>query len=561
MSEIQPLEIISRNGKKYPKLNIQLKQYLALIPDDDLRLEVMTASLSEPLKWYCPNGKQEELINIIADRMTRARTPSVLFSAANGVGKTESALHIIANIVYGVQNGWFLHDVFLRWPNPQICWYITTKTGLTDVVVPAMKRLFPADTYRFDKMGTAVERAVHFENGWELRFFTMDVDPEQMESASVGLVVIDEPAPEPIWKAVKSRARSGMLTLLPMTPLDVEPYILDEVERQKDTALYARVTARIYDACERRGIRGHLEAGIVDEMVSKYPADERVARAEGDFMYFKEKIWSNLDPSIHFVEPEMYPVNFSKDFIIQVVDPHDSRPSACVYGAIQPNGRRVIFGETPIDHAEYYWEMRRSMRLDDEVVMWADYEDLLGISTVHRRVIDKRFGFQTHLNYNIARVYADAGRELDPDMHEDKRFVYSRSYDLRSTDKVSEIAYGHNLVLKGFDLMEDGEPGLVIWNTCVHACNGAIHYLRRRLNRASDSNLPAGESRIIEKYKDFNDLLRYFMAERVSQEKLEEKLDKKTYYNNTANRNVYSMISGQMRKARCDENSRVFRVP
>ena len=57
--------------------------------------------------------------------------------------------------------------------------------------------MFPEGSYEFDKMGAAVERAIHFSNGWELRFFTMDVGADQMESASVGLVVIDEPAPSP----------------------------------------------------------------------------------------------------------------------------------------------------------------------------------------------------------------------------------------------------------------------------------------------------------------------------------------------------------------------------
>lgn len=544
------LTVYKTKDREYIKLSVQLRDYLAMIPDPAVQLETMEAALTEPMRWFCPNGKQELLINTIAERMSRSRTPTILFSAANGVGKTESAIQILGNIVYGAQNGWFLKAPFLSWPNPQICWYITTKTGLTDVVVPAMKRLFPPDTYRFDKMGTAVERAVHFENGWELRFFTMDVDPEQMESASVGLAIIDEPAPEPIWKAVKSRARNGMLTLLPMTPLDVEPYVLDEIEKHKDSDLYARVTASIYDACDKRGVRGHLESRIVDEMVSKYPADERVARVEGDFMYFKEKIWVNLSEKEHFVDPDLYPVDFEKDFIIQVVDPHDSRPSACIYGAIQDSGRRVIFGETPIDHKEHFWDMRRDCRLEDEVDIWAGYEDLLGIKQVHRRVIDKRFGFQTRLNYNIARTYADAGRKLDQGFHSNKRFIYKRSYDLKSTDANSEIAYGHNLVTRAFDPMDDGSPGLVIWNTCVHTCNGASHYLRKRLNRASDSNIAVGDSKIIEKYKDFNDLLRYFVAERVSETYEETRRTGKKYVNQSARRSVLGMIGSQMRKAR-----------
>jgi hypothetical protein len=313
----------------------------------------------------------------------------------------------------------------------------------------------------------------------------MDVDPQQMESASVGLVIIDEPAPEAIWKACKSRGRGGQLTLLPMTPLDVEPYILDEIEKNKATDLYARVTASVYDACEERGVRGHLEAQIIDEMVSKYPADEKMARVDGEFMYFREKIWSNLDIDRHHVDPCDYPVDFNHDFFMHVVDPHDSRPTASFYMCLQmiehseeykqkiaegkasPQVRRIIFAETPEDNDNYYWEMYRSptIKLEDEPAMWADLEDRLGLTVVHKRVIDKRFAFQSRLNSNIASVYARAGRELDQHFHVKKRFIYTPSYDLRSTDDNSEISYGHNAVMSAMDDLEDGRPGLVVWKT------------------------------------------------------------------------------------------------
>jgi hypothetical protein len=575
------VEILEYRGIDYLKLNVQMKSLLRGIDSEDSRLAIMQAALIDPLRWWCPNGKQEELIETIVDRMSKSRTPSILFSAANGIGKTNSSINILGNIIYGAQNGWFLHAPFLAWNNPKIAWYITTKTGLTDVVIPEIKKVFPPGTYEFDKMGASVERAIHFENGWELRFFTMDVGADQMESASVGLVIIDEPAPEPIWKAVKSRGRMGCLTLLPMTPLDVEPYILDEIERNKNDNLYARVVASVYDACEERGIRGHLERQIIDEMVEKYPPDERNARVYGQFMYFREQIWTGLDKSLHFVNPEDYPVDLMSDFIVQTVDPHDSRPSACIYGALQlvnhsddykqriadgkafQQVRRVIFAETPLETNQPYWEMYRQLRLDEEPEMWSNYENELGIEVVHKRVIDKRYGFQTKLSKNIASVFAEAGRALDPAFHAGKRFVYEPSYDLRSTDSdgKGEIAYGHNLVNKALDILEDGKPGLVIWDTCYHTKNGMTHYVRKRLNNRSGSEVAAGESKIIEKYKDFNDLLRYFVAVNLSMDYVEYKNRKDEsevsrrnrstpYHQTNGSRNVYKVVGRFMRKAR-----------
>jgi hypothetical protein len=366
-----------------------------------------------------------------------------------------------------------------------------------------------------------------------------------------------------------------------MTPLNVEPYILDEIDRNKNDNLYARVTASIYDACERRGVRGHLDPQIIDEMVEKYPEDERQARVYGEFMYFREKIWTALDPSIHFVNPEDYPVDFAKDYIVQTVDPHDSRPSACIYGALQliehsedykrkiregtayQQVRRIIFAETPRDQNQPYWEMYRSMRLDEEPQHWAEYEDELGIYAVHRRVIDKRYGFQTKLSSNIASIYANAGKELNPAFHGNKRFVYEPSYDLRSTDSdgLGEISYGHNLVNKALDILEDGKPGLVVWNNCYHTKNGMTHYVRKRLTNRNGNEIAVGESKIIERYKDFNDVLRYFTAVNMTKSYIELKnesdeneVSKRNrsvpYHQVNGSRNIYKVLGRQMRKAR-----------
>lgn len=576
------IEMLHYDGKDYLKLGCQMKELLKQVDDEETRLKLMESALADPMKWWTPNGKQEELINKAAEMMGRSRTPTVLFSAANGIGKTTVVVMLLANIVFGPQNGWFLKKHFFNWPNPKMVWYVTTKTGLTDTIMPEIERIFPPGTYKTDKMGAAFVRAIHFENGWELRFFTMDVDEQQMESANVGLVVIDEPAPQFIWNAVKSRVRMGALTLLPMTPLNVEPYIIDEIAKTNNPDLYAQITASVYDACEERGIRGHLEAQIIDEMVEKYPPDEREARVYGKFMYFSERIWVNLDAERHYVDPEDYPVDLDEDYIVHTVDPHDSRPTASVYGAIQlvkhsdeykekiKNGeatqqfRRIVFDETPEFTGEPYWELRRTMILEDEPQMWADLEDALGIKVVNKRVIDKRFGFQTRLSSNIARVYAQAGRELDQRFHANKRFVYVPSYEVRSVDKNkgkgNEITYGHNLVMSAMEDLEDGKPGLVIWKTCRHTINGMNNYVRQRASGRTGLEIAAGETKIIEKYKDFNDLLRYFTAVVPGDEYIDNKrakssreaAERRIGIMNTAkrSRNFYSTIGSHMRRVR-----------
>ena len=143
---------------------------------------------------------------------------------------------------------------------------------------------------------------------------------------TLGVVVADEPMPENLWKAVKSRRRMGAITILPMTPLYCPPYILDEVQAAAEEGKpgYYHLKADIYAACKRRGVRGYLDPQIVDDMVTSYDADERSARAFGEFMYFSGKIYADLSRTEHFVAREDYPIPPGSQ-LFHVTDPHDTR--------------------------------------------------------------------------------------------------------------------------------------------------------------------------------------------------------------------------------------------
>lgn len=470
----------------------------------------------KPLEFYCPNGKQEEYIRTVGESCQRAcdtlgqegGTPVVLFTAANGLGKTTTSLHILLNIIYGKQNDWFDYEVYKRFPFPKLCWYVTTSSALNNVIIPELERLCPSGTYTMTKEGKQTVSKCVFTNGWKMNFFTTEQDPIQFESATVGLIVCDEPVPEPIWKALKSRRRMGCLTILPMTPLDCEPYIVDEVLSAAGNGNVYHLEGSVYEACNERGIRGHLPKGVIDEMVRDYDAEEIEARVYGRFMYFSERIWTTFKEELSIVEPSDYPVDFDRDIIFQVVDPHDGRPCANIWGALQKSQHKptrvVIFAETPEDKSRPFWELKKFMKLEDEVGVWYCIERETGMK-VAKRVIDKRFGFQTRGGTNIASILSNAWSNIW------RRQVYLKSYANES--EMSEMAYGHQIVRKWFMERDDGMSGILVWNTCYHTINGIKHYVRQRPRTQVQMNKTVEEHKIIEKYKDFNDCLRYLMVE------------------------------------------------
>ena len=125
---------------------------------------------------------------------------------------------------------------------------------------------------------------------------------------------------------------------------------------------------------------------------------------------------------------------------------------------------------------------------------------------VKTRIIDHNFAFQTRGANTIANIFADAGRKRG------RSFSFKGSYTTKS--ELGEIAYGHDCVRELLLPLEDGKPGLVIYRDCWHTWNGLSHYVRRR-PRNQDTQKAIGETKIIERYKDFPDVVRYFCAEKV----------------------------------------------
>tara|TARA_R100001443_G_scaffold29396_3_gene42590 strand:- start:27701 stop:29233 length:1533 start_codon:yes stop_codon:yes gene_type:complete len=480
--------------------------------------ELEIASKLMPLNYFCPNGAQEMYINTVAKSMEESKIPVVLCTFANGVGKTWSTLHIILNFIYGQQNGWFKHDVFKQFPFPKKIWYCSTADTIRDTIIPCLDGLLLDNTYIEEKAGKHYTSRIEFKNGWELFFKTYDQDPKTYESATVGIVVADEPMPEHLWKAVKSRRRMGCVVLLPMTPLYCPPYVIDEVQESADQnrAGYYHIKGHLHEACKDRGTRGHLEPDIVDAMIEDYDPEERKARVEGEPMYFSGRIFTTLERDRHFVDPSEFPITPDMR-VIQIVDPHENRLSACIWMAIAKNGRKIIFMEYPEDKSLPFWEFKQTTSVSDEVAIWKKMEESRNIFSPER-IIDKRFGFQTRGQTNLATLYAQEGIKQGIPMG------FQKSYDVPTSE--GELAYGHEKIRESLKDMPDGSPALVIYNTCYHTWNGMSHYIRKHEVTASAGDRASADGKIVEKFKDFVDVVRYGVCCEIG---AKPEMEKKSY--------------------------------
>lgn len=478
---------------------------------------IKAAAELDPLKFFCPNGAQEEMINETVKGLRRSTTPVVLMTCGNGVGKTTYAVETISNIIFGPQNGWYDYDVFRHWDKPKLCWYISTAPAIAETVTPMIEELWSKEfiTKReytsFKDKKNFISR-IETNNGWTIIFKTYDQDPAKFESAQVGIIVMDEPAPEAIWKAVKSRRRQGCLTLLPMTPLFTPPYIADEIKKNVEAGNpgYGLIESSVYQAStdpKQGGVRGHLNPKTITEMYNSYDEDERDARIYGKLMYFSGLIYPEYNPDIHFVNPVDFPIR-NEYTIFQIVDPHDSRPCACLYAAIAFNGRIIIFDETPNDKKgreakKEYWQYNKDLTLEEEVSNWKEIEKNHRFTKIDLRIMDKRFGWQQRGKKTFSQLFSALGYNFSP------------SYDAPTGE--GELSYGHHEVKRKLTtILEDGHPALVVWNTCRHTHAGFTHYIRRRMMGRAGEDRASSDGVIVEKYKDFMDLVRYLVVAAIT---------------------------------------------
>jgi len=467
------------------------------------------AIVADPGKFYCPTGKQRRLLKIIGNCNKETNMPVVAFTANNAAGKSSLAAQIFLNIVEGPQNGYFDYPLFHDWPYPKTVWFISAATALKQSIYPEIERVFPSESFIPSKDGKGIVNRLIHRNGFNTFMYTTDQDPEQMESANVGAIFLDEPVSEAIWDTIQSRVRMGCIIFIMMTPLDVDPYLIDFIETFKDQGLCFHLTGEIYDTCMLRGKHGFIPPRDIDHQIMRTKADERGARCGGRFMYFQERIIGNFNFDRQVRSEEEFPVNPQVDLICHAMDPHDNRPNAVIYIALKKNNRRVVFGCLPgYDGVTPYWEMRYQPKIADEVKEMIELEERFHIKECFKRKVDKRYAFTKHGEKNLAQLYAAESRK------QGKPMIFSRSYS--NTTSESELSYGHRIIRELCeDNPDDGEPNLIIHRSCYHVWNAIQHYVRKRARSKAEKSKAIGETVIVERYKDFIDVLRYGLCVKV----------------------------------------------
>ncbi len=302
----------------------------------------------EAYRYYEPNGKCEEYIKAVGSGDYFV----VLFSAANGVGKTAATANIVANIAYKIENEYFKGlPLFEKWPYPKKGRIATDPANVSNVIA-ALKEWMPAGKYSTNKKSKPYESYWKTKTGFDFDIMTYEQNPKEFEGPTLGFVWFDEPPPEAIFKACVARLRKGGIIFISATPLTGSAWLYDHIiAGDTDDSELAELKSKkrinieacVEDACIEHGVRGHLEHRHIEQMIAEYSEDEKQARVYGKFQHLVGLVFKQFSRNIHVIKP--FAINFKDFAVYHALDTHPRNEDAGLWVAVDRQGTKFVIDE------------------------------------------------------------------------------------------------------------------------------------------------------------------------------------------------------------------------
>lgn len=320
-----------------------------------LKLEEARRLTEEQYRYYEPTGKGEEFIDAFAS----GENFIILYSAANGVGKTATCANILAHLFWnGTENPYFQGEMFKKWPHLKRGRIVSTPTNVEKNIIPELKTWFPKGKYKTGKGNKKFESIWKTDTGFEFDIMTYEQDVMEFEGITLGWAWFDEPPPEAIFKAMVSRMRRGGIIFIGATPLAGSAYLYDtfakgeyevEIKSQETGAIMkykrkiAYIEADIESACREHGVRGHLRHSDIENIVAEYSEDEKQARIYGKFQHLVGLIYKRFTRRVHVIPA--FNVDIRNMTVYEFLDPHPRNPDAVMWVGVDKNGTKYVIDE------------------------------------------------------------------------------------------------------------------------------------------------------------------------------------------------------------------------
>lgn len=356
-------------------------------------------------------------------------------------------------------------------------------------------------------------RKLLLKNGSLITFKSYDQTRTAFQSDDIDLIWNDEEPPYDIYCEQKMRLidRDGEM-IISMTSLKGVTDFIDEVF--DDCDIIESEHAELVDeelprVTEKGGIKfyflwttenPHISQERLREEIELMPKDEIKSRVYGVPINLSGRIYPLFNKDVHTIDAEDIPKNGCT--LWNVLDPHDSRTWAISWWAVHIAGTAYCISEYPSDK-----EIDRTdhKTYDEYVKLIKGREDELkkvfkcGIS---KRIIDPNFGAKS-----IQLAERQGGQSRTTPIEELKK------RGLKYDDGIDSIEDGHLKVrqMLSYEVKNDEiikQPKILFSKDCKNHISHMSKYSWKDILQ-NDGDIRAKPT-LVQKYKDFPDLTRYF---------------------------------------------------
>lgn len=431
----KPKPVRVKNGGELYESEIDPERAEKLLRLRELRIAYLERLKNFRYKYYIPIGKTSEFL----DNFGSGRYKTCFYSAANGVGKTTVEISMLAHLIWPCGSKWFQQEIFRNWRYPKVFRLVSDPTTVREVIVPAMERIFPKGRWKAEKKGKNYNYHWESDTGWSGDVMTYDQDVKEFESATVGIVLFDEPPPKAIYKASVSRTRLGGVIAIFATPLMGSAWLYDEFVADPEREAKGRywITAEVEDACEEHGVRGFLKHENILSMIAQYDEEDKQARIFGKFQHLIGLVFKMFKSEVHIIRPMA--IDRGDYYVIQAYDPHPRNEDAVLWVAIDREGTKYVI---------------------DELYMNGDKEEI--VARIQEK--DDRYGVEERLIDPSAFIEDKHSGISWASMLADKYGLEYEAGSKRRTDAVQRIKGALNYVVVNGVMVKP--PELYVFDTC-----------------------------------------------------------------------------------------------
>jgi hypothetical protein len=247
-------------------------------------------------------------------------------------------------------------------------------------------------------------------------------------------------------------------------------------------------------------------AGILNFLKNITDPDEREAREEGKWKHLSGLVYKELDRDAHIYKDFEIPRDWMR---IEVVDPHDARPTRWLFGAVSPE--EIVVNGKAANRVYWYTYLLASGTIDSIARQVKVKRAEHGYREAGMVILDAKYGSQTRQTAEFETTWEE---ELDKAGIKHIVLSHSAPGDIALGHKmVKEYLKPHYSTLKGTSF-----PGMMF---AAEGCKGNRGPIQDMFNY----QWKEGTDKPEEQYKDACDCVRYAALEQPVYKAPEQEID------------------------------------